>query len=288
MQALIGKDTSAFEKLGCPQCGDAQMMKTSENGRAFCMSCGFVPTEEIGHNANPNPELAGRALTTGSTFEDSSENGTDTTTSSFSKWKKFVRVSNQTEKNFATALWKITRTGVGLSLTEKHLETASSICKVVFAKRLTKGRSIRDFCAAIVYATCKQCGIVRSLDEIARAFKTSRRKISHCYRILLRELDCSITTPSLDQYVSMLLNHFQLREDVGRLADRISKATEDSRISSGKNPMGAASAIIYLACKLSGERLTQREISNAAGATEVTIRKRYKELQRNLAFIVTL
>jgi transcription initiation factor TFIIB len=86
----------------------------------------------------------------------------------------------------------------------------------------------------------------------------------------------------------MLLNHFALREDMGRLADRISKATEDSRISSGKNTMGAASAIIYMACKLLGERLTQREISNAAGTTEVTIRKRYKELQRNLAFIVTL
>ena len=42
----------------------------------------------------------------------------------------------------------------------------------------------------------------------------------------------------------------------------------------GKDPMGLAAAALYLACVSNGEIRSQKDISLAAGVTEVTIRNR--------------
>ena len=63
--------------------------------------------------------------------------------------------------------------------------------------------------------------------------------------------------------------------------DILNKATE-YELTSGRGPLGVAAASTYIASVLSGERRTQKEIAEAAGVTEVTIRNRYKELIREL------
>ena len=42
----------------------------------------------------------------------------------------------------------------------------------------------------------------------------------------------------------------------------------------GKDPMGITAAALYLACIETDEQKSQKEISNASGVTEVTIRNR--------------
>ena len=52
-----------------------------------------------------------------------------------------------------------------------------------------------------------------------------------------------------------------------------------SKISAGKNPMSLAATVLYLSSlKTGGKNVTQLDIANAAGITEVTIRNRIKEL----------
>ena len=43
--------------------------------------------------------------------------------------------------------------------------------------------------------------------------------------------------------------------------------------------MGFAAAALYVACVTNGENKTQRDVAEAAGVTEVTIRNRYKGLK---------
>jgi transcription initiation factor TFIIB len=38
----------------------------------------------------------------------------------------------------------------------------------------------------------------------------------------------------------------------------------------GKNPMGLAATVLYISCLKTGENITQRDISNAAGVAEIT------------------
>jgi transcription initiation factor TFIIB len=50
-------------------------------------------------------------------------------------------------------------------------------------------------------------------------------------------------------------------------------------MSAGKDPMGLAASVLYLACLETGENKTQTDIAEAAGVTEVTVRNRYKNLK---------
>jgi len=43
-----------------------------------------------------------------------------------------------------------------------------------------------------------------------------------------------------------------------------------------------AAAALYIACRKTGEKRTQKEIAEEAGVTEVTIRNRYGELVKKL------
>ena len=49
-----------------------------------------------------------------------------------------------------------------------------------------------------------------------------------------------------------------------------------------KDPMGLAAASLYIACLQNNEKKTQKDIAEAAGVTEVTVRNRYKSLKRVL------
>lgn len=48
--------------------------------------------------------------------------------------------------------------------------------------------------------------------------------------------------------------------------------------SPGKVPMGLAATVLYLSCRITGEEVSQTNIAAASGVTEVTIRKRFKDL----------
>jgi transcription initiation factor TFIIB len=59
------------------------------------------------------------------------------------------------------------------------------------------------------------------------------------------------------------------------------KVTENE-ISAGKDPMGLAATVLYISCIKTGENITQKEISNVAGVTEVTLRNRFKDIKNQL------
>jgi transcription initiation factor TFIIB len=54
------------------------------------------------------------------------------------------------------------------------------------------------------------------------------------------------------------------------------------RFAAGKDPMGLAAAALYIACLQHGEKITQKDIADASGVTEVTVRNRYKALKKQL------
>ena len=62
----------------------------------------------------------------------------------------------------------------------------------------------------------------------------------------------------------------------------ILRDARQKRFSAGKDPMGMAAAALYIACVQNSEKITQKEIAEAAGVTEVTVRNRYKALKEQL------
>lgn len=70
------------------------------------------------------------------------------------------------------------------------------------------------------------------------------------------------------------LNEKTRLEAMDRMRDVITK-----NLSSGKQPMSLAAAVIYMSCTKTAENITQSTIAALSGLTEVTIRNRLQELR---------
>jgi transcription initiation factor TFIIB len=86
-------------------------------------------------------------------------------------------------------------------------------------------------------------------------------------------------------YVSKVGNAIPTSEKTKRtaleLVDLINKKDRNT-YTSGKDPMGLAATVLFVASANNGENMTRREIATAAGLTTVTIRCRLKEISKYL------
>jgi transcription initiation factor TFIIB len=74
--------------------------------------------------------------------------------------------------------------------------------------------------------------------------------------------------------ISRIASMANLSEKTKRKAVEILNKAKKIGMVAGKDPMGLAAAALYLACISNGEIRSQKDISVAAGVTEVTIRNR--------------
>jgi len=204
------------------------------------------------------------------------------------KWQRRIRVSDATERNLAFALSEISKIANSLSLPKNILETASVIYRKAVRERLIRGRSIQGVTAAAIYVACRQCGLARTLDEIAIASNINKKEVGRSYRFLVKELDYFIPPVKPSQYITKFSNQLTMQGKVEEIAHKILTAAKSLKLTSGRGPTGIAAAASYIASVLTGERKTQREIAEIAQVTEVTIRNRYKELVERLQFIISL
>ena len=72
-----------------------------------------------------------------------------------------------------------------------------------------------------------------------------------------------------------------MSERTTRDAARVLEEVKQYGGSAGKDPMGLAAATLYLISLKNNEIMSQKQLADAAGVTEVTIRNRAKELKKN-------
>jgi len=204
------------------------------------------------------------------------------------KWQRRIRVSDATERNLAFALSEISKIANNLNLPKNILETASVIYRKAVKEHLIRGRSIQGVTSAAIYVACRQCGLARTLEEIAQASGINKKEVGRSYRFLIKELDYFIPPLKPSQYVTKFSSQLTMQGKVEEIAYTILTTARELKLTSGRGPTGIAAAASYIASVLTGERKTQREIAEIAQVTEVTIRNRYKELVERLMFIISL
>jgi transcription initiation factor TFIIB len=173
-----------------------------------------------------------------------------------------------------------------LALPYAVVEKAAYIYRKAQHKKLSRGRAVSELIAASVYTACREMSTPITLKDIAAASNIKRKHLAKAYRFLLIELD--IKVPLVDQIkcIAKVANKANLTEKTKRQAISIMNEVRrnDNKIlySAGKNPMGLAATVLYISCIKTGENMSQKEISNAAGITEVTLRNRIKDLKNQL------
>ncbi len=295
------------EKLICQECNSDDVVLDAIRGELICNSCGIIVGSkliDIGPEWRAfNSEERDRRSRVGSPttfsvhdkglstiigYENRDSFGSKLSATKraqvyrLRKWQIRTRVHTSTDRNLAYAMSELDRLASQLGIPRNVKETAAIIYRKAVEKKLVRGRSIEAMIAATVYASARVRRVPRTLDEIAKESRISKKELGRCYRLLLRELYLNIPPASPVEYLVRFGTELKLSGACQRKAAEILKQAKETGLTAGKDPTGLAAAAIYVAAILTGERRTQREIAEVAHVTEVTVRNRYKELVREL------
>ena len=311
-------NTIEIEKC-CPEC-ESTLVDDVQNGERICSGCGVVVAEQM---ADYGPEARSSSLeekmklarATGQTTYSQHDLGIATeismSTKDYSgksinsnvanqmnnlrKWQQRIRVSSPRERRLSNVLAKIGDTCKVLNLSKNVLETSSMVYRSLDGKMDVKGKSVASITAATIFMACKQCDVVRSLNEICagictvKDLKAKTKLAAKYYRNMVMEMGASSTpVVTMDRYISKIANLSKTDVRVERLALEIFEKTRNKNLADGKAPNGIAAAYLYVASILLGQNVLQRDVSSVAGVTEVTIRNRCKEILTSYKLCVTL
>jgi transcription initiation factor TFIIB len=295
------------ESIKCPKCGSTYLIKDHSRAELVCDRCGLViDAEIIDHGpewrAFDSEQREKRARVGAPMTYTMHDKGLSTTIGwqnrdaygktipprnraqlyRLRKWQTRTRISDGTERNLALALTTLDRMSSSLGLPRNVRETAAMIYRKALRQKLIRGRSIDGVTAAVLYAACRQCNVPRTLEEVSNVSNYKKKEIGRNYRNISRQLKLKLLPTTPQDYVSRFCSRLKLSGKVQVNTFEILKKAGREELTSGRGPTGLASAALYIASVLCGERRTQREVAEIAGVTEVTIRNRYKEIVRKL------
>jgi len=196
------------------------------------------------------------------------------------KWQK--RLVQSKARNLSFALSELQRIVSFLGLPRTVHEEVARKYEDAVDKGLVRGRSMESVIAALLYVFCRKLKTPRTLEEISEATGVEKRELGRTYRYIARQLKLRILPALPETYVPRFASMLGLSDKVQAKAIRLLKKAKKYGATSGKGPTGVAAAALYIAAVLGGEKRTQREVADAIGVTEVTIRNRFKELIKTL------
>ncbi len=291
----------------CPECESTNLIHDYDTGETVCGNCGLVLHEQM---MDKGPEwraftqeekesrsrvgiptsysVHDKGLSTAIGRVDRDAFGRKLPLSTrlqmwrLRKWQIRSRVHSSVDRNLAQAMAELDRLSDKVYIPGPVKEKAAVIYRKALDKGLVRGRSIAAIAAAALYAACRTTETPRTLREISETSLVDKKDVARCYRLLLRELDIQMPIADPLTYVSKIAERTGISGQTQGLAIKILNEAKLKRAASGKDPMGLAAAALYIACLQSNEKKTQKDIAEAAGVTEVTVRNRYKNLKRHL------
>ncbi len=288
----------------CSRCGKKSLLTDQVTGEQFCGKCGYVTSEKLQasgpewrsfqKDGGSDPARTGApssltihdmGLSTIINPQNRDATGKPLTASMKSTitrlrtWDSRSQSSATADRNLRQALNELNRLKDKLTISSSVLEKAAYLYRKALEKKLVRGRSISAMIAASLYAACRDTETPRTLKDIAEAANVKRKDISRCYRLLYNELELKMPVVDPIQCIARISSKLKVTEKIKRYAAKILKETQKRQESSGKDPMGLAAAALYFSCAINGVSITQRDLAEAAGVTEVTIRNRYKGLK---------
>jgi len=290
----------------CIRCGKSSLLTDGVTGEQFCAKCGFVISEksqELGpewrsfqKDSGSDPTRTGaptsltihdRGLSTVINPQNKDASGKPLSASMKSTierlrtWDSRSQVHESADRNLRQALNELNRLKDKLVISASVLEKAAYLYRKALEKKLVRGRSISAMIAASLYAACRDTETPRTLNDVADAANVKRKDISRCYRLLHKELELKMPVVDSIQLIARISSKLGITEKTKRYAVKVLQEAQERKESAGKDPMGLAASALYLACIKNEVSITQRDLAEAAGVTEVTIRNRIKALRES-------
>ncbi|MDW0148186.1 MAG: transcription initiation factor IIB [Nitrososphaeraceae archaeon] len=290
------------DNLECQNCKGETVVFDHGTGEKICSGCGivlYVEREYIDPLLDTNTNLSNMNLGTPSSLAHHDKNLS--TMISYSnvdadgiaisvdqrsaiqrmrRWNKISNNNRSYHRNLKNAFAILIRIKDKLSLSETIVEKSAYYYRKILDQNLIKGRSIKGFVVACVYASCREMNVPRTIEEIAEISNTDKIFAGKCYRLLVRKL--KVRLPSIDStsHLGRIANNAGISERTLRHAVQMMSQVKDDPISFGKDPCAIAVAVLYGACLDKGEKTSQSRISLAGNVSVVTLRKRFLDIKK--------
>jgi transcription initiation factor TFIIB len=297
----------------CSICKSNKIITDSESGELICSKCGQVISDKVEQEGpewrnfdllSPSGQMnsssrsrvgmstslarhdMGLSTIIGRTDRDASGQKIDaamrSTMDRLRVWDYRTQIHSATDRNLRNAFFKLDILKDRLGLSDSIVEKAAYIYRKAQERGLVRGRTISGVLAAAIYIACREIGVSRTLKDIAAYSNVKLKEVAKSYRLLCIELDLKVPIVDPMKYIAKVANKANLSEKTKRQAAEIMNNITKREISTGKNPMGLAASVLYMSSIKTGENITQGDLSDAAGVTEVTLRNRYKDLMNSL------
>jgi|TARA_B110000014_G_C20099432_1_gene576822 transcription initiation factor TFIIB len=282
----------------CPTCNKTSLILDESSGEMICSACGVVVSENresggpewrsfandgtdksrVGAGSSITMHDMGLSTVIGSANKDATgkplSSSMKKSIDRLRTWDSRSQASTSLDRNLRQALSEMDKLKDKLSLSDTVIEKSAYIYRKANEMKLVKGRSIHGLVAACVYAACRDTETPRTLDDVADGINIRRKDVARCYRLIFRELDLKVPVADPINGVARIASIAGLGEKTKRKAIELLTKAKKIGMVAGKDPMGLAAAALYLSCIASGGTTTQKNISEASGVTEVTIRNR--------------
>ncbi len=287
----------------CPACQSSKLVEDMKTGEVICANCGLVVKEKeysltrdwraYSFEEEKTRSRNGYALSNkiydkglSTTFQsgcDFKGKRLDSETQNMMlrlrKQDQRAKVNESWQRNLKIALSELSRICNELHLPDHVHERAAHIYRQILKEDLVRGRSIDGFVSASVYAACREKRIPRSIGDIASVSLLTEHEIKYHYRLLLREMNFKPPIDNPLKFLSSLTSKLKLNGNVEEYSLNLLNKAQEKKLVVGKNPKGVAAAVLYLACRELGVRITQAEVARVAETSEVTMRKRFIEYE---------
>jgi transcription initiation factor TFIIB len=300
-----GEDTfPGLTSIVCSLCKSESAITDPESAEIVCTKCGMVISDKIEtrHSLEPkNTKI--RAMPTslarhdglytliGRTDKDAGGHKikpyVHSTMGRLRTWNLRIQTDISTDRNLLPAYNELSILKPKLGLSDAIIQKTARVYRKAQEQGLIRGRSMSAVLTASIYISCRELGIPKTLKEIAQANNISGKMVPKAYRMLLSKLDLKIPNCDPTKCIVRIANKVGLKENTKRIAIDIMDNLVKKEISAGKDPMAFAATVLYISCLKTGEKKTQKDISEAAGVTGVTIRNRLKELTNTIQIIRT-
>lgn len=298
----------------CLTCNSNSLITDPDSGEVICSHCGHVITDRSNEYRPewqafpPNPaeqtignrdrtgmptSLArhdmGLATIIGRINMDSSGHALDpamrTTMERLRIWDIRTQIRSSTDRNLRNAFNHLEKLKDRLMISDVAVEKTAYLYRKAQERGLVRGRTISSVLAAAAYVACREMGISKTLKDIALAADIRRKDLSRTYRLLVIELDLKVPMVDTVKCIAKVANKAGLKEKTKREAIDTMYEISKRGITAGKDPMGLAASVLYLSSFIVGEHVTQSQLADAAGVTEVTLRNRFKDLKTRLELL---
>ena len=214
--------------------------------------------------------------------------------------------TTKSERNLIAAYKEIGAMSEAIGLPKVVSDIAKQLYKKIEDSKQLKGKTIQSIIAACIFIACRKANVPRTFKEICALTKVPKNEIGRVYKtiekLLIADAQANATvngldmpnvnpvapprnpgdvyTPTASTNASDLMirfcNRLQLSASIQATCVELARRMAEAGTLAGRSPISIAAAGIFFISWLMGKGKSAKDVGEAAGVSEGTVRNAYK------------